>query len=187
MDEQQALLDALAANPEDEAAWLVYADWLEEQGHPGSDFLRLTVALGQGPETEQATALVRGLKRLRKSIDPTWLERVIALRAGLPLRIRVTDVIRLGHIPPREMFDRAMSLVCGILESGTVRIPDDVCIPLEDGGGTVERVISLASFTKDYREISAGQQPSFGFAMAWSGHRLVDRGVRKGGVITRAS
>ena len=186
MDEQQALLDTLAANPEDDAAWLVYADWLEEHSHPGSDFLRLSVALGQGPEPEQAEVLVRRLKRLRKSLDPAWLERVIALRAGLPLRIRVTGVLRMGHIPPQEMFDRAMSLVWGILESGTVRIPDNVCIPLENGDCTVERAINLHSFNKDYREISAGQPPSFGFGMAWSGHRLADLGVRKGGLITRA-
>jgi uncharacterized protein (TIGR02996 family) len=184
MDDQQALLDALAAYPEDDAVWLVYADWLEERGDPGSEFLRLSVALGRGDlEAEQVAATARRLARLRKSLDPAWLERIIRLRAGRPLRIRITDVLRLGNPPPREMFDRIMTIVCGTLESGTVRVGDQVSIPLENGGCTIERVISLEMFAKDYREISAGQGPSFNFGMMWYGHRLADLGVQKQGVI----
>jgi uncharacterized protein (TIGR02996 family) len=45
----EAFLQAIRANPEDEASWLIYADWLEERGDPRATLYRcprLTNALG---------------------------------------------------------------------------------------------------------------------------------------------
>src|SRR5262245_5497001 len=45
----EAFLQAIRANPEDEAPWLIYADWLEERGDPRATPYRrprLTNALG---------------------------------------------------------------------------------------------------------------------------------------------
>lgn len=43
MDERQAFLDAIVANPDDIGLRLVYADWLEEQSDPRAEFIRLQI------------------------------------------------------------------------------------------------------------------------------------------------
>lgn len=40
---EQAFLQAILEHPDDDAGKLVYADWLEEQGDPRAEFLRLTI------------------------------------------------------------------------------------------------------------------------------------------------
>ena len=45
MTDAGTLLRAVLAQPEDEAVRLVYADWLEEQGDPRAEFIRLQIAL----------------------------------------------------------------------------------------------------------------------------------------------
>ena len=37
----KGLFAAICADPEDDASRLVYADWLDEQGDPRADYLRL--------------------------------------------------------------------------------------------------------------------------------------------------
>jgi len=63
----EAFLRAIAENPNDNSVRLVYADWLEEQGDPRGEFLRLECQLQQ--------ILMRHAE-LRHQIDPTWLARV---------------------------------------------------------------------------------------------------------------
>jgi uncharacterized protein (TIGR02996 family) len=46
---QQAMLDFICANPEDLAARLAYADWLEERGDPRAEFIRLQMELESPP------------------------------------------------------------------------------------------------------------------------------------------
>jgi uncharacterized protein (TIGR02996 family) len=49
MPADEAFLDAIRANPEDDAPWLIYADWLEERGDPRAALYRhrrLTNSLG---------------------------------------------------------------------------------------------------------------------------------------------
>ncbi|VTU01982.1 ---NA--- : : Ribosomal_L12 [Gemmataceae bacterium] len=54
MSDEAAFLDALAANPADDTARLVYADWLDEHGEPAkAEYLRLVVALARA-ETDYA-------------------------------------------------------------------------------------------------------------------------------------
>jgi uncharacterized protein (TIGR02996 family) len=47
---EEALLQAIHASPADDTARLVLADWLQEQGDPRGELLRLHVALRQRPE-----------------------------------------------------------------------------------------------------------------------------------------
>ena len=45
MSEEQAFLDEITRNPDDDAPRLVYADWLEERGDIRGEYLRLGVKL----------------------------------------------------------------------------------------------------------------------------------------------
>src|SRR5262249_60861833 len=47
MSQEQAFLAAMLASPDDLHLRLVFADWLEEQGDPRGELLRLTHALTQ--------------------------------------------------------------------------------------------------------------------------------------------
>ncbi len=62
---EDAFLRMIVANPADDVARLVYADWLDEQGEPRAEFIRIQIALASGDLqttertqlTERATAL----------------------------------------------------------------------------------------------------------------------------------
>jgi uncharacterized protein (TIGR02996 family) len=165
------MLAALAANPRDDLGWRVYADWLEEQADARAEFLRLGLSLAEGSiAPDQVESAATRLHRLAKKIDPDWREQVARLRANLPMRFRITSVQILGNIPPQEMFDRAMTLVNGVLESGAVRLRDEVLIPLEGEGPLQAIVTSLFDWRSDYEEVMALGEPLF-FGMMWRGHR----------------
>jgi hypothetical protein len=101
------------------------------------------------------------------------------------LRFRITDIQRLGHVPPREMFDRAMTIVIGVLEAGTVRVGDRVAVPLAAGGYLLDTAIHLHTFARHYERFSAGQEP-WECAIMWPGHRLAEQEIQQGGVIVPA-
>jgi uncharacterized protein (TIGR02996 family) len=67
MSDGAGFLRAIQKNPEDEAARLVYADWLEERGDIRGEYLRLEHQLVQTPLR---------LAQLQGQIDPTWLASV---------------------------------------------------------------------------------------------------------------
>lgn len=56
MDEPD-FLAAIAADPDDDGAWHVYADWLEEQADPRAELLRLHLERAGGPSVERRDAL----------------------------------------------------------------------------------------------------------------------------------
>src|SRR5262245_27676174 len=49
MRDDPELLNAILADPEDETLRLVYADWLEEQGHPRGELIRVQYDLARLP------------------------------------------------------------------------------------------------------------------------------------------
>jgi len=51
-----ALLDRIRADPDDESALLVYADWLQEQGHPLGELIVLQRAAAHGAATSKQRA-----------------------------------------------------------------------------------------------------------------------------------
>lgn len=65
MDEDD-FIAAIADDPDDVGAWLVYADWLQESGDPRGEFLALQVEFEQSDpeERDRRTELLEGLKRL---------------------------------------------------------------------------------------------------------------------------
>lgn len=91
MDEvEERFLAAIAANPGDREARLVYADWLEERGDPRGEYLRIELQLNELPAR---------LAALNGTIDRAWLDRVarvhdIVLFATGPDKIAVIKAVR---------------------------------------------------------------------------------------------
>jgi uncharacterized protein (TIGR02996 family) len=72
--DDKAWLDAIRKTPEDRQLRLVYADWLEERGHPGADYLRAELALANATGDEPNT-LRRKLLKLLLRLPAQWRDR----------------------------------------------------------------------------------------------------------------
>src|SRR4051794_40761044 len=74
MKDEDALLNAILANPEDDALRQVYADWLEERGDPRGEFLRTEARLASLSKAKRSAGKLRArLQELRAGIDGRWL------------------------------------------------------------------------------------------------------------------
>jgi uncharacterized protein (TIGR02996 family) len=73
MSKLQAFLEAIAANPEDDTARLVFADWLEERGDPRGAFIRVQCALAGLPAEDPRRAdLARKEQELFAAHGAAW-------------------------------------------------------------------------------------------------------------------
>src|SRR5262245_60894922 len=77
MTDERAFLMAILQRPDDDVTKLVYADWLEEQGDPRGEFLRLMVQLRRerliSPEQRQRhQELSAELAELRSLMLEAW-------------------------------------------------------------------------------------------------------------------
>jgi uncharacterized protein (TIGR02996 family) len=64
MNDEAGFRQALLERPEDEALWSVYADWLEEQGDPRGELLRLLRALTRAVEVPDRPRQEQRLREL---------------------------------------------------------------------------------------------------------------------------
>jgi uncharacterized protein (TIGR02996 family) len=72
----EAFLSAIEADPADNTRRLVYADWLEGQGNPRADFIRLRLQVrGHGGRKR---ALAR-LAELSGTVEGEWRRRAFAV------------------------------------------------------------------------------------------------------------
>jgi len=153
MEKEQDFLATLKVAPEDDTTWLVYADWLEEQGDPRSPFLRLAVALGRGAiDPERVPVLMERLEELRVNLDPGWIEQCTVLWASRPLRFRISEL-------PLGNQEEQTSLVRGVLESGTIRASDGVAVPLTGDRTAHTWVLRLIDEGKYGSQFLLGQRP----------------------------
>src|SRR5437588_11672378 len=77
MGDSEGFLRVIAEDPGDDAPRLVFADWLEEQGDPRGEFMRLQVRLARLPESDpRRVALEEHERELldRHAVD--WLGRL---------------------------------------------------------------------------------------------------------------
>src|SRR5204863_7774890 len=78
MTADDAFLDAVLEQPDDDTPRLMYADWLEERGDPKGEFIRLQCELARLPAGDaRRSALGRRLDTLRAAHADAW-------RAELP-------------------------------------------------------------------------------------------------------
>lgn len=74
---ESAFLHAIAEKPDDRALWQVYADWLEDQGDPRSDFLRLEAQLRLTPFSDLGRQEVgQRWRHLRATLDQGWVRQI---------------------------------------------------------------------------------------------------------------
>ncbi len=106
MDLERALALEIEERPDDDAGWLILADWLADRGEPGrADVVRLQVRLRQEldpGERAEAEGALRGL--LASGVEPWMPRRAVALGGGVELRM---VLIPPGHFlmgsPNREL------------------------------------------------------------------------------------
>jgi uncharacterized protein (TIGR02996 family) len=80
MNDDDAFLAAVRADPEDEAPRLIYADWLQERGDPRGQLIRVEEAMRQLPVFSDRYWQLKPLRNeLRAQAPPGWLE---AMRYG---------------------------------------------------------------------------------------------------------
>src|SRR5947199_1700743 len=79
--EDEGYIQAILADPEDDALRLVYADWLEERGDPRGEYLRCRCARAAlGPTDRKRAALLRREKELRRQyaeVIRPWERRLL--------------------------------------------------------------------------------------------------------------
>jgi uncharacterized protein (TIGR02996 family) len=84
-------LQAILANPKDDAALLIYSDWLDEQGDPTSaakaEFLSLMAPPSGGPPRNGGKKARKRMQQLAASLDTGWLAVVSRLTVeNCPIR-----------------------------------------------------------------------------------------------------
>jgi uncharacterized protein (TIGR02996 family) len=73
MTEDAAFIKTILASPADDAARLIYADWLEERGDARGEYLRVELQLASTRSQRKARSLRKRLQELRAVIKPAWL------------------------------------------------------------------------------------------------------------------
>lgn len=108
MNDEGALLAAIAAAPDDDAPRLVYADWLEERGDPRAEYVRLEV---EGRRVDHR------LNDLREQFDRTWIRAVDppALKYDVAYHMRCELTLRTGRTITLESLDQQMTYA-GLIE-----------------------------------------------------------------------
>jgi uncharacterized protein (TIGR02996 family) len=127
MNDDAAFLAAIRAAPDDSAPRLVYADWLDERGRPGGDFLRVECELaGVDPTVDLGWDVPARLRDVSHDLDEGWIAAVSRVPpdqifAGLRevqgwLRRRVavaegpTGALRWEGSPPQGLWQRVLRL-----------------------------------------------------------------------------
>jgi uncharacterized protein (TIGR02996 family) len=78
MNDDEAFVQAIAVNPNDDTLRLVYADWLEERGDLRGEYLRLDCLLDSlpAPPRSQRQRLEDRLADITGVVSSEWLEKV---------------------------------------------------------------------------------------------------------------
>jgi uncharacterized protein (TIGR02996 family) len=112
MPDQGALFRAILAAPDDEALRLIYADWLEDQGDPRAEFVRVQCALARLPEGHpERTALAAREAHLLAAHRRRWNGELHRLLSRTPLR---------NAVPARRGLVRGWTYRRGLVEEITV-------------------------------------------------------------------
>lgn len=96
-ESSDALLQEIRANPEDLMSRLIYADWLEEQGDPLAELIRVQCELAELPIDSDARAeLKRREKDLVEEYRAQWIEPLERLNVrGVEIRRGLIEGVRL--------------------------------------------------------------------------------------------
>jgi uncharacterized protein (TIGR02996 family) len=106
MNQEDAFLEAIREDPDDDAVRLIFADWLEERGDPRGEFIRVQCALaGMPDEDERRKALEARAERLLRQHEPRWVGPLASrvnsytFRRGFVEEITLSAAAFLRHAP----------------------------------------------------------------------------------------
>ncbi len=86
MNVPETLLREIYDKPREETAWLVYADWLEEQGDPRAEYIRLHLELGRlSAQDSRLTELQHRRARLLEEHQAEWAPFLSHLQGRMAL------------------------------------------------------------------------------------------------------
>ncbi|WP_439620807.1 ribosomal protein L7/L12 [Gemmata sp.] len=131
MPDEAAFLDALAANPADDTARLVYTDWLDEHGEPyKAEYLRLVVALARAetdyardqPDVARTLALAEALPADWRAAAGSRFNLVLYAYLNVAKKIALIKAVR-------SVTGRGLAEVLGLVETApSTLLP---CVPFE--------------------------------------------------------
>src|SRR5437660_107995 len=121
MADEAAFLDAIIADPDDDALRLIFADWLDEQGDPRGEFIRVQIELaGMSEDDPRLAPLAERERELLRLHKTAWLGPVgriadeAGFRRGLLGSIRVSALAFLEKA--RVLFNRRPIRKLGIYD-----------------------------------------------------------------------
>ena len=128
MPTDAAFLAAVAASPTESLPRLVYADWLDEQGDPRGEMVRVMEEMGKHPVWANAYQTLRPARnRLWASLDAGWLDAMGYGKVYRPLfgklpverhhRWRLAEVLIEGESPHAPRADMLRQPLSGVLSS----------------------------------------------------------------------
>jgi uncharacterized protein (TIGR02996 family) len=119
MTEEKAFLQAILSQPDEDTPRLIFADWLEEQGDPRGELIRLLCALAPlGRWDPQRPALETQAQELLQEHAAAWLGELASValawkfERGLPvLTVRAADFLTHGEMICQEYGVQAVRLI----------------------------------------------------------------------------
>lgn len=150
MTDRDALIAAIAANPEEDAPRLAFADWIEEQGDATrAGFIRDQVRLAQmQPGSEEAKAVFRRTAETLKANLPAWIQDACDAFGQpvkwWPIRSRGPVLaLRVGHeTPAGSVYIPPVGMPAIRFERGFLEAPE--IIPYRLGNGQAVRRLLAA-------------------------------------------
>lgn len=169
----EALLQAILAEPEEDAPRLIYADWLEEHGGPveqdRAEFIRVQIELARGtepgPRTRKLQAREKELWKRRQSawqkcLPPHLRKRTLPFQRGFleELSIRPESWVKHAHKLFGQnpiyrlhlsfpMDRRRAGLLAVIPELERIRVLDFSSFPLRDAGKILQVLLATPFFS----------------------------------------
>jgi uncharacterized protein (TIGR02996 family) len=113
----KAFIDAIAEDPDDDTARLVYADWLDERGDPRAEYLRLEVEHGKVGNKRDRRRIKARLHELARKLEPRWVSCMTyeILLTNYASRFLAEHVTRKrAHISYAVAADRVSKLPCSV-------------------------------------------------------------------------
>jgi uncharacterized protein (TIGR02996 family) len=93
MSSRTSFLRAILDAPEEDAPRLVYADWLEEQGDPRGEFIRLQVEAARGADPLRRRELQRSAAAILEIHEAEWLAPIRSFLARWQFRRGFVEAI----------------------------------------------------------------------------------------------
>lgn len=110
--DQRSFIEAIQANPDDEVSRLVYADWLDEQGEPRGELIRVQCELARLPANDPRRKLLdQRESELLDDYGEDWLKPLRELGAlGVSVRYFRKGLIEHLKIAAEDFLEHAETL-----------------------------------------------------------------------------